>query len=162
MTCKLCSDRGKTWEGGDPTCSFPDGGPFNPDGWNCATAGAIRGIIGRPWNDPHTNVDARYLDDDWYATIKIDGVDLPSGSADALWVAWYKNRGRTEAMWLLSRYDPPRQPTEADCAAIIAALAGDEQSDEVVPLSYDCRHCGGRLGDHKPGCIANGQRGDSK
>jgi hypothetical protein len=35
-------------------------------------------------------------------------------------------------------------------------LVVDEQL-EVVPLSYDCRHCGGRLGDHKPGCIADGQ-----
>lgn len=118
--CRMCKQRGKTWSGSDPVCSFPSGGPFDARGWNCATANAIRDICGQ--DEPHHAADHRYCEDQHYSTIKVDEIDLPSGPALALWVSWYKHRGRTEAMWLLSEYDPPRKPDAADCEAIIAAL----------------------------------------
>lgn len=112
MTCKKCLERGKTWEGSDPRCAFPDGKPFERENWNCATVNAIRDLITDMEGAPV------YCDDQYYQTIKtghIEGLPL------ALWVSWYKRRGRTEAMWLLSEYDPPHLPTEKDCLAIIAA-----------------------------------------
>jgi len=118
--CRLCRERGKTWRGDDPTCSFPDGGEFDPEGWNCATANRLRDISGQ--DEPHPSSDYRYCEDQNYTTIKIDGIDLPSGNAYALWMTWYKHRGRTEGMWILS-VDEPRKPTEADALAIIGALS---------------------------------------
>lgn len=120
VQCRMCKLRGKTWNGGDPQCSFPDGGIFDSEGWNCATANGIRDLCGQ--DEKHDAADHRYCDDQHYSTIKVDGLDLPSGPALALWVSWYKHRGRTEAMWLLSNYDAPRKPDAADCESIIAAL----------------------------------------
>lgn len=103
--CKLCRQRGKTWNGDDPKCAFV--GEF-ADNWNCATLNAIRDIP--------NGVDYQYCDDRKYATIKTDGID---GLGLALWVAWYKSRGNTEAMWLLFADEPPRIPTERELLAII-------------------------------------------
>lgn len=119
MTCKMCLDRGQTWSGDTPKCSFPNGGEFDSAGWMCATANALRDISGQ--DEPHPAADYRYCDDQNYSTIKVDDIDLPSGNAYALWMTWYKHRGRTEAMWLLDG-GPPRKPTEADAVAILAAL----------------------------------------
>lgn len=117
--CAMCKKRGQTWPGDAPKCSFPGGGPFIDDGWNCATANALRDLSGQ--DDPHPAADYRYCDDQNYSTIKIDEVELETGNAYALWLTWYKHRGRTEGMWILSG-DAPRVPTEADAVAIIAAL----------------------------------------
>lgn len=119
--CAMCKTRGQTWSGSAPICSFPDGGEFSPEGWNCATANAVRDLTGQ--DEPHPSADHRYRDDRHYSTIKIDEVDLPNGKAHALWISWYKHRGRTEAMWLLNAHDPPRRPTEDDAIAIIKALS---------------------------------------
>ncbi len=121
MTCKMCQERGKTWEGGDPICSFPNGGVFTAEGWNCATANAIRDLCGQD-GDEHPNADYRACDDQNYSTICIDEVEMPTARVLALWVSWYKHRGRTEAMWLLSECEVPRPLTEADALAIISAL----------------------------------------
>ena len=114
--CLACTKRGKTWTGSDPVCSFPNGGEFSSDGWNCATANEIRDICEK---------NAVYCEDQYYSTIKVDEVELPSGEALALWVSWYKHRGRTDAMWILSESSPPRKPTEADCREIILARLTD-------------------------------------
>lgn len=118
--CAMCKERGQTWEGSAPKCSFPSAGEFTSDGWNCATANAIRDLCGQ--DDPHPAADHRCCEDQHYSTINVSEIDLPSGDAYALWVTWYKHRGRTEGMWLLGE-DAPRRPTEADAIAIIAALA---------------------------------------
>lgn len=120
MTCDACRKRGKTWRGDDPSCSFQDGGAFSREGWNCATANLIRDVSGQ--DRPHPNADCRYIDDQWYSTIMIPPeIELDSGPAYALWITWYKHRGRTDAMWLLSE-DAPRLPNEKDCVEILRAL----------------------------------------
>ncbi len=120
--CKMCEARGgQTWPGDAPKCSFPDDGEFNEGGWNCATANAIRDLTGQ--DEPHPKADYRYCDDQNYSTLHIYDVELPNDTyAYALWVTWYKHRGRTEGMWLLTCDAPPRKPTEADALAIIGAL----------------------------------------
>lgn len=124
MTCLACQQRGKTWNGGAPECAFPNGGEFDPTNWNCATANAIRNLCGQ--DDPNQHADYRYCDDQNYSTLMVDEIDIPSGDALALWVSWYKHRGRTEAMWLLDEHNAPRKPTEADCMAIINALTEND------------------------------------
>lgn len=114
MTCQACKDRGQTWNGDAPVCAFDD---FDKN-WNCATVGAIRDIVYDGQHPMPEGVDYRYCDDMKYATIKTDSMDdVP---AMALWVAWHKNRGSTDALWLLDSDMPPRRPTEAECLAICA------------------------------------------
>lgn len=117
--CRMCRERGKTWNGGDPECAFPNGGQFTVENWNCATANALRDISGQ--DEPHDNADHRWFNDQNYSTILVDAVDLSSGPAYALWMTWYKHRGRTEGLWLLGG-DEPRKPTEEDAVEIIEAL----------------------------------------
>lgn len=117
MTCAACKNRGQTWPGSPPTCAFDDW-----DGnWNCATLNAIREIVCEGQSPMPSGVDYNYCDDMKYATVYCDHIELPSGHAMALWVAWYKSRGGTDALWLLNHDGSPRKPTEADCLAICAA-----------------------------------------
>jgi hypothetical protein len=60
----------------------------------------------------------RLESEEQYSTINVD--DVIGLGAMALWVQWYKNRGRTQAMWLLFEEMPPRQPTEEECLLIVA------------------------------------------
>lgn len=117
MTCTRCQGRVKNWTGDDPKCAFPNDGAFTADNWNCATTGAIRRICDEGDNTV-------FCDDQKYAALKVSDVTIPSGHALTLWVSWYKSRGRTEAMWLLSEDEPPRVPTAADLDAIIEHLDG--------------------------------------
>ena len=117
MICQMCKQRGQTWSGDKPRCAFT--GNFS-DNWNCATVNAIRDICYEGQQKLPPGVDYQYCEDQKYATIKVDGIK-GAGGATALWVSWYKNRGGTDAMWLLFDHDPPSMPTESECAAIIAA-----------------------------------------
>ena len=117
MTCKMCKERGQTWSGSAPSCYFDK--PVN--NWNCATVNAIRDIVYEGQDLP-VGVCYTYCDDEKYATIKIDDVDDDRGNyiGRCLYVAWYKNRGETEALWILNgEYDEPRKPTESELLAII-------------------------------------------
>lgn len=121
--CKMCRERGKTWEGGDPKCAFPDGAAFDAGNWNCATANAIRDLCGY-WDEPPDGIKREHVDDQTYATILTHDIDFVGAERHhwCLWITWYKRRGRTGGMWLLGdEADPPAQkPTEADLLAILA------------------------------------------
>jgi hypothetical protein len=119
--CKMCRERGKNWAGSNPICSFPNGEPFTSEGWNCATANAIRDIA----EATRDGVVRDHCGDQSSALIRIDN-DYPVGydaitDAHCLFVTWYKRRGRTGGMWLLGCEDDPapRPPTEAEALAII-------------------------------------------
>ncbi len=116
--CKRCQKRGKDWNGDAPRC-FND---FGADNWNCATLNAIR-VICSEGHPP--GVDYQYCDDQKYATVKISDCENIDGDRIglALWVSWYKNRGQTEALWILSDTQPPRIPTEDDLNIIIDAYS---------------------------------------
>jgi hypothetical protein len=104
----MCRERVKDWNGDDPKCAFPDGGVFSPENWNCATANAIRELC----------EEGVWCEDQYYQTLNIHKVSPHIG--DALWVTWYKRRGRTDDMWLLGHDPMPRRPTEQECLAILA------------------------------------------
>ena len=88
--CKECQERGKTWEGANPVCSFPDEGQFDSKGWNCALAGQIRDIC-HEGQDLPSWVDYQYCDDQNYATINLRRLqELDGNGYDlglALWVS---------------------------------------------------------------------------
>lgn len=117
MKCKACVERGKPWDGVDPTCSF-EKLFFDPRGWQCATVEKIRELVHEGQGTLPWRVDYRYCEDMKYATVNIH--DLEISGAMALWVSWYKNRGSTDAMWLLFSDKPPRRPTEDECLRIVA------------------------------------------
>lgn len=120
--CAMCRARGKTWNGSDPTCSFPDGGSFQADGWNCATANAIRDVCGSA--GAKERIYGTYAErdsDQSIGLISLMDIEFKDDEFNprSLWVAWYKHRGRTDAMWLLFDELRPRLPTEADCLRIL-------------------------------------------
>ena len=116
MTCKLCKERDKTWSGDDPVCYFD----VPEHNWNCATINAVRDICyeGQELKD---GVHYEYCDDEKFATINIHSIrDSEGYIGRCLYVAWYKNRGGTEALWILDgEGDIPRNPTEGELSAII-------------------------------------------
>lgn len=116
MPCQACITRGKTWQGSDPKCAF-ENATFSADNWNCATVSLIRNLATRadlyPSRVHHVVCDS----EEQYSAMDVSDVKMLD-DALTLWVQWYKNRGRTQAMWLLFEKDPPRQPTEAECILI--------------------------------------------
>lgn len=131
MTCNLCKTTPKDWQGGDRKCSFPGGSTFDPAGWNCATANAIRDLCGSSHDGFAGKVGqaiSERWDDNCTSFIMLRGLELESGFFDGLFVSWYKERGATNAMWLLNGDDPPQKPTEQDCLAIIKSIKGGTPS----------------------------------
>lgn len=117
MTCKMCLERGKTWKGSDPVCYFDD----NKRNWNCATLGEIRDIVYEGQDLPR-EINYQYCDDDKFATLNIHEVRDKDDRwiGRCLYVAWYKNRGRTDVLWILDGSDDiPREPTEDELLSII-------------------------------------------
>lgn len=113
MKCQLCKSRIKDWQGSDPVCGFD--GDFRQN-WNCATVSLIRSLC-YEGETLKGGVDYTYCEDQKYATIKVDDIEKLDGAL-ALWVSWYKNRGSTDAMYLLFSNKPPRMPTEQECVLI--------------------------------------------
>jgi hypothetical protein len=113
--CIACDKRVKNWKGDDPKCAFTSG--VFSENWNCATVSKIRDICAVDYAKIREGVDYQYADDDHYATIKTDDINI-AGRPLSLWVSWYKSRGSTQAMWLLFDSETPRRPTEQECLAI--------------------------------------------
>jgi hypothetical protein len=92
MACKMCEQRGKTWEGSDPKCAF-ENEVFSNTNWNCATMNELRRI------SKELNT---YQRDDWscgsIGYVPMDSENAPD-DFDTLGgyivVTWYKDRGRT-------------------------------------------------------------------
>lgn len=85
MTCKLCTERGKTWQGDDPECAF-ETGTFSAKNWNCATMGKLRNLC----------EDSTVWNEDQNAAL------LCGEDCDHVVLSWYKRRGRTEGAYMLN------------------------------------------------------------
>lgn len=120
MTCAYCQAREKDWKGDDPVCGFTED-EFDSSNFRCATCNAIRDIC----DDEHRrNYHLTVTDSEQsYATIDISDIrklwKAGEDSPNALYVGWYKGRGRTECMWLMYDTAPPRPPTIEEITAII-------------------------------------------
>lgn len=131
--------------GSSPTCAFTEG-VFSPDNWNCQTVGKLRDLCYEGQEKMPAGVDYQYCDDQKYASIHIDDVWVDDKWIGlCLWITWYKNRGRTDDMWILNadKYNenPPRRPTEVECLAVIdyyqkkgKDLTLDELAQNVQPM----------------------------
>lgn len=102
----------KTWNGSDPKCGF-ETGLFTED-WNCGLVSRIRAIV-YEGQEGSPGVAYQYCDDQKYATVCVDDCEV---DALALWVSWYKNRGGTDAMWLLDSEGLPRSPAPHELVKI--------------------------------------------
>ena len=111
--CKKCGQE-KFWNGSDITCSFQESDTFG-ENWNCGIVNQIREIC----ELDIYGVNKVYCEDQYYATINVDNVDFEDKNMLALYVSWYKNRGATDAMWLLDECDIPIKPTYNDLEAIV-------------------------------------------
>jgi|GEM_PF-5845348 len=109
--CKKCG-LVKIWKGLDMICPFKDDGLFELN-WNCGIINQIRKL-----SELHGNyrINYQYCDDQKYCSINIDDVDI---DGICLWVSWYKNRGSTDAMFILSDCEPPRKPNYDDLKLIV-------------------------------------------
>ena len=96
MVCKLCIQRGKTWQGSDPKCAFDENGNFTKDNWVCATMSKLRAIA-----EEYDLVQT--ADETSIATLYVPSLDLDeiteSANFDAyggfIVLSWYKDRGNT-------------------------------------------------------------------
>lgn len=110
-SCQDCKDREKDWEGSDPVCAFQRG-EFDGDNWNCALANRVRSLC----------TDYTWAEDEYYCCLPILGVCAEDAFVNVplcLFVNWYKNRGRTQAMWLMFDDEPPRVPSTTEVVAIV-------------------------------------------
>lgn len=103
MACKLCKERGKTWEGDDPKCAF-ENKTFDTDNWNCATMNKLRDIAEEQselyWRDdagPASFGAIPFKGDNWQGYIVM---------------TWYKSRGRTGRALLMCDDEEPQILTE--------------------------------------------------
>jgi len=101
--CSACADRSKELSGASEKCAFTKDG-FEKN-LNCATVNMIRDICFESEFAGQECISYKY------ATINISDVDIHSDPL-APWVSWCKNKGATQAMWLLFDNAPPRHPTE--------------------------------------------------
>ncbi|MBS2764183.1 hypothetical protein [Bacillus licheniformis] len=91
MACRLCKERGKTWEGDDPVCAF-EKGVFSPENWNCATMSKLRRLsegLGNSDRDDDSCGSIGYVPlSDNYAPATYEGY------GGYIVMMWYKERGR--------------------------------------------------------------------
>lgn len=91
MACRLCKERGKTWEGSDPVCAF-ENGVFSPKNWNCATMSKLRRLsegLGNSDRDDDSCGSIGYVPlSDNYAPATYEGY------GGYIVMMWYKERGR--------------------------------------------------------------------
>jgi hypothetical protein len=128
-TCKICGHT-KNWLGSDIECSFLDKEEFSADNWSCGILTNLRTVISNALlvNDDRVIYQST-PDGENYAYIRLN--DLENGDGEILgshlWVNWYKHRGRTNAMWLLSEDNPPRVPTFEEINTVITYLGVNNQ-----------------------------------
>lgn len=105
MPCKMCAERGKTWNGDDPKCAF-ENGTFNSDNWNCATMNALRERARELGTDFRDDMEAGSIGYVPYADLEGDEY------GGYIVLTWYKDRGRTYGAVVLFEDEPPCPLTE--------------------------------------------------
>jgi hypothetical protein len=112
----------KNWNGDDPNCPFQSSETFG-ENWNCGIINKVRDICDAAIEGKDHRLHYQYCEDQKYVTINIDQVENDEGDfiGLCLWVTWYKSRGATDAMWILSSNENtnPRKPTFMELGKII-------------------------------------------
>ena len=103
--CKKCNTE-KDWNGDDINCPFQENDEFG-ENWNCGTINKIREICNK---EDDYRIKTNYCEGQSYTTIETYKIDDYLGLC--LFVTWYKIRGSTDAMYILSEDNPPIKPTQ--------------------------------------------------
>lgn len=98
MVCKMCQERGKTWEGSDPACAFGEN-LFNSHNWNCATMNELRDIAFKLGLTNRNDSDSASFG------------AVPFGEG-YIAMTWYKNRGATGNAVVMWDNNPLKELTE--------------------------------------------------
>jgi hypothetical protein len=106
MPCKLCRERGKTWNGDDPRCAFAFDGRFNRDNWACETMFELRRIAYRLGTVTRDDMECASIG---YVPYVDEDSDEPNGY---IVMTWYKDRGTTGNAIVMSDDNPIRELTE--------------------------------------------------
>lgn len=118
--CALCTSRALADHGDDTSvCAFKPGSAWEHN-YSCGLLDQIRDLVYEGHLVLPGGVHYHFCAEQKYATVNIDNVRVdgePIGLT--LWLTWYKNRGRTEQMWVLSDTGVPRRPTEPELFAIL-------------------------------------------
>jgi len=114
MTCKLCKKEKHLWDDNKtkPVCYFDD----VDNNWNCATLSQLRKLAYTEYDRIYYN----HYNDQSELYVRINDIIKDSLT---LYVTWYKNRGRTEQVWILSDNNVPRIPSEKELKKIIKDIA---------------------------------------
>ena len=106
MPCRLCVERGKTWEGDNPRCAF-ETNTFDSDNWNCATMNTLRDIAEAHGMDdgmwPGPTFHTRHCD----ISLAVIPFADRGGFDRFLVLSCYKGRGRTGQAWIFCEDAPP-------------------------------------------------------
>lgn len=100
--CRRCRERGRPSNfGSEPKCAWPDGGAFNPENWQCATANELRDLayeaVGKNmWDRYCTRTEDESLAVLWVPSREVDGRFC--GGAFFIVMTYYKDRGRTSGI----------------------------------------------------------------
>lgn len=106
IPCKLCRERGKTWEGDDPRCAFEFDGRFNRDNWACETMYELRQIaydLGTVTRDDMECASIGYI-----PYVDEEGEEYNG----YIVMTWYKDRGTTGNAIIMFDDEPIRELTE--------------------------------------------------
>lgn len=116
MACNKCNNE---IDIDDLTCSFQNSDTFG-DNWGCGLISDIRDLCEDAMNGKISRANYQYCEDQKYVSFNITEVELNNEFIGyCLWICWYKSRNRTDAMWILEAYDPPRKPTFNELKSII-------------------------------------------
>lgn len=100
-------------------CAF-EASVFSPENWCCELLEALRALaeddLNRPDGVAYTDHGQKFVS---YAIDQVLLDDEPLGLT--LWMSWYKDRGRIEALWLLDEHNAPRRPSEREIVAVLQA-----------------------------------------
>lgn len=112
--CKMCNERGKTWNGDDPKCAFVNG-IFQTDNWNCATMSELRHVS----RELETNM-REDLTCGSIGYVPFEGDDY----SGYIVMTWYKERGKTANAIIMGDADDIRHLTEQDALLAIDQFNG--------------------------------------
>lgn len=142
--CRLCIEQGRPARfGSEPKCAF-ETGEFSSDNWNCATAGAIRQLMGERGEDVKTDENL-YLrrDDQSYGSLFVppnpqdDEIIGPWRGGGMIAGYWYKHRGRTDMLIRVDHRDGGKEDAAAKRLTLQEAEAALEccrlaRADETI------------------------------
>ena len=115
--CEKCG-RVKDWKGDDMKCAFDDNG-FKVDNWRCGALLKLRQLILASDIQPVQGFYYAVFEGQSSSLIDVSEIEFDSFQFSSLWTTWYKKRGGTDSMWLLSNYQQPARPTLKDIQKIL-------------------------------------------